>query len=89
MSCIYFETVLNDFVAKLVVMQNIFLSYSRHCNQGLIVVIVYYFQIWNQKEHNIINRRIISSHMSLMYMETPCIFTSASTNEKFAGIRVL
>ena len=26
-----------------------FLSYSRQCDQGLIVVIVFYFQIWNKK----------------------------------------
>ena len=35
----------------------IFLSCPRHSDRGLIVVIVYYFQIWNKKEHNIINSR--------------------------------
>ena len=30
---------------------------------GLIVFIVYYFQIWNKKEHNIIISRVISSHI--------------------------
>ena len=30
-----------------------FLSCPRHCNQGLIVV-VYYFQIWNKNEHTIL-----------------------------------
>ena len=33
---------------------------------------VYYFQIWKEKEHNIITSRIISSHMGPMYIETPC-----------------
>ena len=30
--------------------QNIFLSCPMHCDQGLIVVIVKYFQIWNKKD---------------------------------------
>ena len=38
-------TVQNDFDTKLVVTQNIFLSCSRHFDQELIVVIVFYFQI--------------------------------------------
>ena len=41
--------------------------------QGFIVVRICYFQIWNKKEHNIIISRIISSHMGLMYNETPNI----------------
>ena len=44
------------------------LSCPRHCDQGLIVVIVYYFDIWNKKERNIIISRVISSHMGPMYM---------------------
>ena len=48
-----------------------FLSCSRHCNQGFIVDIVYYFQIWNKKEHNIIISIVISSHIGPMYIETP------------------
>ena len=44
-----------------------FLSYPRHCDQELIVVIVYYFLIWNKKELNIIISRVINSHMSPMY----------------------
>ena len=43
-------TVLNDFVSKQVVMQDIFPLLSKNFDQGLIVVIVYYFQIWNKKE---------------------------------------
>ena len=35
---------------------------------------VFYFQIWNKKEHNIIISRVISSHMGPMYNETPCIY---------------
>ena len=50
-----------------------FLSYLSHCDQELIVVIVYYFQIWNKKEHNIISSKVISSHMGPMYSETPYI----------------
>ena len=67
MGCIYFETAVNDFCDT----KYIFLSCPRHCDQGLIVVIVYYFQIWNKKEHNIIISRVIESHMSPMYIETP------------------
>ena len=47
-----------------------FLSCPRHCNQGLIVI-VYYFQIWNKKEPNIIISKVISSHMGHLYIETP------------------
>ena len=38
----------------------IFLSCPRHWDEGLIVVIEYYFQIWNKKEYNIISSRVIS-----------------------------
>ena len=48
------------------------LSCPKHCDRGLIAVIVYYFQIWNKKEHIIINR-VMSSHMGPMYIETPYI----------------
>ena len=34
----------------------------RNYDRGLIVVIASYFQVWNKK-HNIINGRVISSHM--------------------------
>ena len=37
-----------------------------------IVVIVYYFQMWNKKERIIISR-VISSHMVPTYIETPYI----------------
>ena len=50
-----------------------FLSCLRHCDQGLISVIVYYYQIWNKKEHNIIISRVISCHMGHVYIETPYI----------------
>ena len=49
------------------------LSYTRHCDQALIVVRVFYFLIWNKKEHNIIISSVISSHMSSMYIEMPYI----------------
>ena len=71
MGCIYFDKVLSDFVFIYVLMQNIFLCCPRNRDQGVIVVIVYCFQIWNKKEHNIIISRIISSHMGSMYIETP------------------
>ena len=50
-----------------------FISCERHCDQWLIVVLIYYFQIWNKKEHNIIISIVISSHMGPMYIETPKI----------------
>ena len=53
--------------------QNIFLSCPRYCDRGLVIVIEYYFQIWNKKEHNIISSRVISNHMGSMYIETPYI----------------
>ena len=48
-------------------MQNIFSSLK------LIFVIVYYFQTWNKKEHNIITSRAISSLIAPMYIETAYI----------------
>ena len=42
-----------------------------HCDRVLIFVIVYYFQIWKQKEHNIIIISVINSHMGPVYIETP------------------
>ena len=50
----------------------LFFSCPRHCDQRLIVVIVYYFQIWYKKEHIIISS-VISSHMGSIYIETPYI----------------
>ena len=47
-----------------------FLSSPRHCNLELIVVVVYYFQIENKKEHIIISRII----MGPMYIETLKIY---------------
>ena len=51
----------------------IFLSCPRHCDRGLIVVIVYYFQIWNRKEYNIIISRVISSHMGPIILTHPIL----------------
>ena len=50
-----------------------FFSCPRHCDQGLIVIIVNNIQIWNKKEHNIIISKIISSHMGPLYIMTSCI----------------
>ena len=61
-----------------------FLSCPRHSDRGLIVDIVYYFQIWNKKEQSIIISRVISSHMSPMYIKTPCICIYIS-KENFTG----
>ena len=63
MSCVYFETVLNDFVSKYKIF---FLFCPRHSDQGLIIVIVYYFKMW---KNTTISR--ISNHMGPIYMETP------------------
>ena len=39
-----------------------------------MVFIVYYFQIWNEKEHKISSSRVISSNIGSMYIETPYAF---------------
>ena len=59
MGCIYIETGFENFVSKLLVTQIIFLSCLRYYDQGSILVRVYYFQIWNKKEYNMINSRVI------------------------------
>ena len=71
MGHIYFETVLNDFVSKYVVTQNIFPLLLRYGDCGLIVVRVYYFQIWNKKKEHNINIRVINGHIGPMYIEKP------------------
>ena len=38
-----------------------------------LLIIVYYFQIWNKKEYIIIISKVFSSHMGSMYTETPYI----------------
>ena len=41
------------------------------CDQGLKIVTVYYYQIWDKKEHKLfIISRFISSHIDLRYIET-------------------
>ena len=47
------------------------LSGPGHFSRELIVAIVYNFQTWNKKEHNIIIRWVTSNHMDTMYVETP------------------
>ena len=42
-----------------------------HCDQELIVFVVYNFQIWNRKEVNIIMNRIIICYTGHMNIETP------------------
>ena len=82
-----FETVLNDFVSKYVETQNIFLFFPSHCDRELIVLIKYYFQIWKKKEHIIISRGI-KIHISLMYIETLCIYGSSGQKRIFAFIQL-
>ena len=50
-----------------------FPSCPRHFDRGLIVVIVYYFQIRNKKEHSTIISRVMSSLMGPIYIEKPFI----------------
>ena len=59
--------------------KHFFVSCPRHCDRVLIVVIVYYFQIWNKKKHNIIISRLISSHMGPMFFETLCTYILISS----------
>ncbi len=70
---VYFETVLNEFVSKLEVIQIFFLCCPRHFDRGLIVVIGYYFQIWNEKVHKIIICRVTSGRMGPIFIETQYI----------------
>ena len=84
MGCIYFETILIDFCLQISSDAKCsFLTCPRHCDRGLIDVMVYYFQIyfqiWNKKEYNVIIIRVISSHMGPMSIETPYIYTNATT----------
>ena len=74
MSCIYFERILNDFVSKKEKAPNIFFSGPRLYDRELVVVLVYYFQIRNKKEYNIIISRVTSSHMGPVYIETLYIY---------------
>ena len=60
-------------------MQNISLSCPRPFDQGLIIVIVYYFQICNKKKkHKIIINRVISSLMGPLYIETSVVTLSCN-----------
>ena len=65
MGSILFETVLSDFVSKLVMMQNIFPLLSK--TLWLRINSSYIFK----SEYNIIISRVISHHMGSMYIETP------------------
>ena len=55
MGYIYFERVFNDFCLQVNRDAKYFLlSCPRHYDQELLIVIVYYFQIWNKNGHKII-----------------------------------
>ena len=74
MSCFCFETVLKDFVFKLVVTQNIFPLSSKALWSGINSCYRILFQIWSTKEHKIIIIRTIRYHIRPMYIETPDIY---------------
>ena len=48
-------------------------SFPRYYDRGLMDVIVYYFQVGNQKKYIIING-VISCHMGPIFFETPYIY---------------
>ena len=74
------ETLVNTLLIREINSDNIFfLSCPRHCDQRLIAVIEYYFQICDKKEHNIIIRSVSSSHMGPMYIEKLYIFGAMIT----------
>ena len=80
MGCIYFETVLNDFVFKWVVTQNIFpLSFNALGSRinGCYSIL---FSNLKKKEHSIITCRVFSGHMDPMYTETPYILMYIETS---------
>ena len=71
MGCIYFESFEWSYPQTSSDAKYFFLSCPRHCDQGLIVVIVYYFQIWNKKKEHIIISWVIRSDIVPKYIETP------------------
>ena len=51
-----------------------FLSCPKHWDRRLLIVLVYYIQIWNKKKRNIIIIiiiRVICIRIGPMYIETP------------------
>ena len=81
MGCIYFVKVLNDFVSKLVVTQNIFPLFLRHCDQGLIVVIIYYFKIGNKKKN--ITLVVVVEVELLVVTWVPCLLSHPIFDEPY------
>ena len=51
----------------------------------MMMMIVYYIQIWNKK-HNIITSRVISSHMGPVYIETPYNKLDLNWNIKYGAL---
>ena len=74
MGCIYFKTVLTDFVSKQVVMQNIFPLLFKALLSRINSYYSILFSNLKQKEHNFISSRVINSLMGLMFLETPYIY---------------
>ena len=71
MGCIYFVDSFTCFCLQINGdAKYYFLSCPSHYDRGLIVIRVYYFQIWNKENNIIIIRRIIICHMVTMYIET-------------------
>ena len=46
----------------------------------IIVIVVYYFQIWNKKVNNLISCRVMNSHMGPVYTETRDTTCPSSTS---------
>ena len=83
-SCSQFPAIAGIFfclLAEFIYAKYFFLSCPRYCGQGLTVVIVYYFQICNPKEHNIIIRRDMSCH------RVPCILRHPVFIQKWTKMR--
>ena len=53
----------------------VLLFWPKICDQGLILVIVYCFQIGNEKERNFIISWVISRYMGPIYIETPYTYS--------------
>ena len=74
----YFDTVLNNFCLQIGNnTKYFFLPYPRPCDQGLIVFIVYYFQIWNKKTNTTLKRSFfqVAVISILLYGCTTCTLT--------------
>ena len=68
MGCIYFETVLNDFISKIILAtQNILPFLSKAWWSWISVFFIFKYE--RKQKHNIISGRVISSQADPMYIE--------------------